>query len=54
MTYKEALNILFEETPIEDIMAYHEAPDFWEFVGTTGGDPVRYRVYKSTGKVYEK
>jgi hypothetical protein len=54
MTYKEALNILFEETSIEDIMAFHEAPDYWEFVGTAGGDPVRYRVYKENGKIYEK
>ena len=54
MTYKEALNILFEETPIEDILAYHEAPDYWEFVGTAGGDPVRYRVDKKNGQIYFK
>lgn len=54
MTYKEALNILFEETSIEDILAYHEAPNYWEFVGTAGGDPVRYRIYKENGEVYEK
>jgi hypothetical protein len=54
MTYKEALDILFEETPIDIIHGYHESPEYWEFVGAAGGDAVRYRVYKNTGKVYEK
>lgn len=54
MTYKEAIKILFENTCIETVTAYHETPDFWEFVGECGGDSLRYRVYKSSGKVYEK
>ena len=55
MTYnKQAVKILFEETCIEIIDYYHEAPDYFEFIGTCGGDVMRYRVYKETGKVYEK
>ena len=54
MTYKQAVEILFKETCIEIIGYYHEAPDYFEFIGTCGGDVMKYRVYKKTGKVYEK
>lgn len=54
ITYKQAVAIPFEETCIEIIDYYHEAPDYFEFIGTCGGDVMRYRVYKETGKVYEK
>ena len=54
MTYKEALSILFEETPIEIIEYHHEAPDYWEFIGSAGGDVLHYRVYKKDGAVYAK
>lgn len=53
MTTKEAMNILFDSTPIETIDRIIETPDYIEFVGECGGDVMRYRVYNN-GKVYEK
>lgn len=54
MTYKQALNILYTQAAVEVVLEYHETPDFWEFVGDSGGDVHRYRVYKETGKIYVK
>lgn len=54
MTYKQALEILFDNTPIETIDHYHEAPDFFEFIGRAGGDSLTYRVYKKDGSIYAK
>ena len=54
MTYKQALKILYESTPVEIVKGSYETPNFWEFIGSCGGDICRYRVYKSSGKVYEK
>lgn len=54
MTYKQALNILYTKTAVEVVLEYHETPDFWEFVGDSGGDVHRYRVYKETSKIYVK
>ena len=54
MTYKEALNILFEETPIETIYDSYDTSEYFEFVGSCGGDSLKYRIYKETGKIYEK
>ena len=54
MTYKQALEILFDSTCIETISAYHETPDYWDFVGECGGDSLHYRIYKKTGEVYAK
>ena len=54
MTHRQALEIVYYKTPIEIIISSHETPDFFEFVGECGGDVMKYRVYKSDGKVYEK
>ena len=54
MTYKQAVNILFEETPTDYILEYFETPDCFQFNVSCGGDLCRYRVYKETGKVVEK
>lgn len=54
MTKKEALDLLYSKTPIEIVYDGYETPDFFEFVGECGGDSLRYRVYKTDGKIYEK
>lgn len=54
MTRKEAVNILLNETPTDYIMDEHEAPEFFQFHVSCGGDACTYRVYKANGMVYEK
>ena len=54
MTQKDALDILFEETPTDYIMDSNETPDFFQFHVSCGGDACIYRIYKKDGKVYEK
>jgi hypothetical protein len=54
ITQKQAYEILFNSTPIEEIDRAYETPDYYEFVGSCGGDVMRYRVYKKDGSVYEK
>lgn len=54
MSMKEAMDILFENTPTELIHEAHNEPDFYEFHVSMGGDAAVYRVYKKDGKVYEK
>lgn len=54
MTHKQALELLYNSTPVETILTSYEALDYFEFVGECGGDVIRYRVYKATGKIYEK
>ena len=54
MTHRQALDLLYNNTPVEIIIDSHETPDYYEFVGECGGDVMRYRVYKATGKIYEK
>ena len=54
MTYKEAVEILFEETPTDYILGSDEAPDFFQFHVSCGGDAATYRVYKSDGRVHER
>ena len=51
MSGKEALNILFEQTPIELIYDTYDTPEFFEFHGSAGGDSLCYRVYKKNGMV---
>ena len=54
MTYKDALDILFDNTPTDYIMEHHETQDFFEFHCSCGGDACTYRVYKATGDIYER
>lgn len=54
MTYRQALDLLYDNTPVELILTSHETSDYYEFVGGCGGDITRYRVYKATGQIYEK
>ena len=54
ITKNDALDILFDNTPIEIILDSYDAPDFYEFVGECGGDVMRYRIYKKDGSIYEK
>ena len=54
MKYKEAVEILLEETPTDYIMEYDETPDFFQFHVSCGGDACTYRVYKADGRVHER
>ena len=54
MTYREAVDILLEETPTDYIMEYDETPDFFQFRVSCGGDACTYRIYKKDGSIYEK
>lgn len=54
ITYKEAVNILLEETPTDYVMDFDEAPDFFQFHVSCGGDSCTYRIYKSNGMICEK
>lgn len=54
MTEKDALNILFEETPTDYIMESYETPDFFQFQVSCGGDACTYRIYKKDGRVCQK
>ena len=51
MNYKKAVEILFEETPMEIVYDFYETPYFFEFRGECGGDLMAYRVYKNNGMV---
>jgi hypothetical protein len=54
MTNKDALDILFEETPTDYIMDSQETPDFFQFQVSCGGDACTYRIYKKDGRICEK
>ena len=54
MTYKDALDILFEETPTDYILETCEMPDFYQFHVSCGGDACTYRVYKADGRIHER
>ena len=54
MTYTDALEILFENTPTDYIMEYDETPDFFQFHVSCGGDACTYRVYKADGRIHER
>lgn len=54
MTYKDALDILFEETPTDYILESNETPDYYQFYVSCGGDACTYRIYKATGRINEK
>ena len=47
MTLEEAIKIINKNTAIEIIMSIDEAPDYYQFVGSAGGDILTYRVYHS-------
>ena len=54
MTQQTALDILFEKTPADYIIKSDETPDFFQFQVSCGGDICTYRIYKESGKIYEK
>ena len=54
MKYKEAVNILFDNTPTDYIMEYDETPDFFQFRVNCGGNTCTYRVYKVDGRIHER
>lgn len=54
MKRKDAIEILFEETPADYILEDFETPEFFEFYVSAGGDALKYRIYKASGKVCEK
>ena len=54
MLYKEAIKILFEETPADYILEHFETPDFWEFHVSAGGDLLNYRIYKKNRCLVER
>lgn len=45
MIEKEALKIIFKDTPIEYIIDIRNGLNFVEVVGDAGGDVLTYRVY---------
>jgi hypothetical protein len=46
MTTKQAIDIIYKDTPIEYIIDIRNGRDFIEVVGDAGGDLLVYRVYK--------
>ena len=54
MKYKEAVEILFNNTPTDYIIDYFGTPDFFEFHVSCGGDACTYRIYKADGRIHEK
>lgn len=54
MTYTDAIEILFEETPTDHIFESCETPEFFEFQVCCGGDACTYRIYKKDGRVHER
>ena len=54
MTKRQAIDILYDNTPAEIILNSHETSEFYEFVVECGSDVMRYRIYKKDGSVYEK
>ena len=54
MTRQDALDILFESTPIDYILEINETSDFFQFHVNCGGDACTYRIYKKDGNIYEK
>jgi hypothetical protein len=54
MTERDALDILFEETPTDYIMEGYETPDYFQFQVSCGGDACTYRIYKKDGRVCQK
>lgn len=46
MTTNQAIDIIYENTPIEYIIDIRNGCDFVEVVGDAGGDVLTYRVYK--------
>ena len=54
MTYKEAVNTLFNETPADYVLDSDETPDFFQFHVSCGGDACTYRIYKKNGMIYER
>ena len=53
MQFAKAEKLLYEEVGYDYIMEAHQAPDFYEFIVSIGGDVLKYRVYKD-GSIYEK
>jgi hypothetical protein len=48
MTEQQAKKILFEQTPINEILrVYNMGNGNWEFVGNACGDILVYRVYNN-------
>ena len=54
MTYKNALDILFDSTPTDYILENFETPEFYQFYVSCGGDACTYRIYKIDGRICEK
>ncbi len=54
MTYTDAIEILFEETPTDYILEHFDTPEFFEFHVNCGGDACTYRIYKDSGRVHER
>lgn len=54
MNFKDAVDILFEETPTDYILESLETPEFFEFYVSCGGDACTYRVYKKDGRIHER
>ena len=54
MNKNEAIKILMEQTPADRVINSYEGLTFFDFTVSCGGDIVAYRIYKETGKIYER
>ena len=54
MTYQDAIEILFEQTPTDYILDSADTPEFFEFKVSCGGDACTYRIYNKCGTIREK
>ena len=54
ITYNDAIEILYDNTPTDYVMESDETPDFFQFRVSCGGDACTYRIYKKDGRVHER
>lgn len=54
ITYNDAIEILYDNTPTDYVMESDETPDFFQFRVSCGGDACTYRIYKKDGRIHEK
>lgn len=54
ITYNDAIEILYDNTPTDYVMESDETPDFFQFRVSCGGDACTYRIYKKDGRIHER
>ena len=53
MTKKTLKEIIFTNTPIDNIISTNDGPGFIDVIGCAGGDTLTYRIYEN-GQVTER